>query len=187
MVSSSVYHMRGLLDQIYAVLTGYGYQVWMSHKGTLPTYPGLNNFENCLRAIDECDLFLGLITGHYGSGVAPGQAGITHQELERAVSTNKPRWLFAHHDVVVARQLLKQFRFKKNGLPRKLVFKPTSVLDDIRCIEMYEVAIRQGLPLSRRVGNWVQEYYSDEDLRIAIDAQLGDYRRIERYIRGATP
>ncbi len=36
LVSSTVYGIEELLDRIYMVLTTFGYEVWMSHKGTLP-------------------------------------------------------------------------------------------------------------------------------------------------------
>lgn len=36
MVSSTVYGIEELLDRIYTLLTDYGYEVWMSHKGILP-------------------------------------------------------------------------------------------------------------------------------------------------------
>ena len=39
MVSSTVYGLEGFLDQVFAILEGYGYEVWMSHKGTIPTNP----------------------------------------------------------------------------------------------------------------------------------------------------
>ena len=68
LVASAVYGLEHLLDQVFSTLEGYGYEVWMSHKGTIPTDPRLSNFENCLLAVDACDLFLGVITGRYGSG-----------------------------------------------------------------------------------------------------------------------
>lgn len=33
MVSSTVYGIEELLECIYAILTRFGYEVWMSHKG----------------------------------------------------------------------------------------------------------------------------------------------------------
>ena len=36
MVSSTVYGVEELLERIYAILTRFGYEVWMSHKGTVP-------------------------------------------------------------------------------------------------------------------------------------------------------
>ena len=69
MVSSTVRGIEPLLDQVYAQLGGYGYTVWMSHKGTIPVHPGLNNDQNSVRAARECDCFLGIITGRWGSGI----------------------------------------------------------------------------------------------------------------------
>ena len=34
LVASTVYHYEELLDRIYVLLTNFGYEVWMSHKGT---------------------------------------------------------------------------------------------------------------------------------------------------------
>lgn len=69
MVSSTVYGLEGFLDQVFAILEGYGYEVWMSHKGTVPTNPKKTAFSNCLEAVNACDAFLGILTGNYGSGV----------------------------------------------------------------------------------------------------------------------
>jgi hypothetical protein len=33
LVSSTVYGIEELLDRVYTLLTRYGYDVWMSHKG----------------------------------------------------------------------------------------------------------------------------------------------------------
>lgn len=91
MVSSSVYGVESLLEQVYGILQQYGYDVWMSYKGSVPTDPRKTAFENCLDAVDHCDVFLGLITGSYGSGQIVGQPSITHQEVRRAVAWNKLR------------------------------------------------------------------------------------------------
>ena len=85
MVSSTVYGIEDLLDQVYALLSGFGYEVWCSHKGTMPVYPNKTAFESCLLAVERCDLFLGIITPHYGSGVVSGGLSITHQELLKAI------------------------------------------------------------------------------------------------------
>ena len=60
MVSSTVYGLQGLLDQVFAMLEGYGYEVWMSHKGTIPTNPRKSNFANCLDAVEGCDFLVAL-------------------------------------------------------------------------------------------------------------------------------
>ena len=69
MVSSTVYYQQSFLDQVFASLELYRYTVWMSHAGTVPVNPGLSNFRNCELAVEACDVFLGIITGRYGSGL----------------------------------------------------------------------------------------------------------------------
>jgi hypothetical protein len=39
MVSSAVYGQQAFLDQVFGILEGYGYEVWMSHKGTIRPTP----------------------------------------------------------------------------------------------------------------------------------------------------
>lgn len=113
MVSSTVYGIEELLEQVYALLGGFGYEVWMSHKGTVPVYPNKTAFESCLMAVERCDLFLAILTPQYGSGAVDGELGITHQELLRAIQLNKPRWILAHAYVPFARSL-----FQQTGVPR---------------------------------------------------------------------
>lgn len=184
MVSSTVYGLEGLLDQVFGMLEGYGYEVWMSHKGTIPTNPRQDNFANCLEAVERCDAFLGVITGRYGSGVGPKGPSITHQEMELAVRLGKLRWFLVHHDVVVARQLLKQFRFHAGGRRKRLRFKKTPVLDDIRVLDMYESAIQHGRPLRERTGNWVHEYAAPSEALTFIHAQFRDPDRIRQLLDG---
>ena len=57
LVSSTVYGIEELLDRVYTLLTSFGYEVWMSHKGTVPVYPNQTAFESCLHAVQQCDLF----------------------------------------------------------------------------------------------------------------------------------
>jgi len=183
MVSSTVYGIENLLEQIFGVLNAYGYEVWISHKGTVPIDPRKSNFENCLDAVDGCDVFLGLITPRYGSGKDGDELSITHQELLLAIDKGKLRWFLAHDYVAFARQLLKQFRFNDDGTPNNnFAFKPTSVMDDIRGIDMYEAAIRHDVRLAERMGNWVQPYFRDIDALEFVSAQFKDVERIRQML-----
>ena len=87
MVSSTVYGIEELLDRIYARLTAVGYEVCMSHKGTLPVTSTRSTFENYLHGVAQSDVFLGLITPLYGTGVAE-KAGLSIAHLK---STNVRR------------------------------------------------------------------------------------------------
>lgn len=151
MLSSTVYNFKTEIEQIYAILTGYGYEVLCSHMGTVYNVPGRSPEESCLLAVEDCDFFFGIIYPFYGSG-------ITHKEFKKAVELNKPRGFLAHHDVSFARQLLHQFMLDADGVKTTFkLIKKTPVMDDLRVIDMYNDAVGDGQPLNKRL--WAQEFY----------------------------
>jgi hypothetical protein len=176
MVSSSIRHKEPLLDQIYGLLEGFGYKVWMSYRGTVPIIPGRSAFESCLIAVERCDLFFGIITPQYGSGVAEGEAGITHRELLRAIELEKPRFILAHDQVVIARRLLMDLDFKTKAERDTLKLrKGAAIIDDLRLIDMYEAATREDLPLEERTDNWVQPYRTPNEALLYVEEQFSRY------------
>ncbi len=186
MVSSTVYGIEELLDRIYTLLTGFGYEVWMSHKGTVQTYSDRTVFENCLDAVEKCDLFLGIITPQYGSGQdkdCPSGLSITHQEILKAIKLNKPRWLLAHDHVVFAWSLLQNLQFEGKEGRKALVLKKTQAFDDLRVLDLYEEAIIDGIPLADRKGNWVQKFHTNEDGSHFVAAQFFRYQEVEEFIK----
>jgi len=183
MVSSTVYGIEELLEKIYAVLTAFGYEVWMSHKGTVPVSPNKTAFENCVAAVEKCDLFLGIITPIYGSGVDKTEnISITHKEIRTAIERNKPRWLLSHDHVVFARSLLRKLGFKEQQDRDKLKLENNKELDDLRVINMYEEAILSAQLLAERKGNWVQKYQSDGDALLFATAQFSRFQEVEAFI-----
>lgn len=183
LVSSTVYGIEELLDRIYTVLTTFGYEVWMSHKGTLPVRSDRTAFENCLAAVDDCDLFLGLITPDYGTGRDGKEISITHQELQRAIAGKKPRWLLAHQSVVFARRFLRDLGYQTPE--ERATFqlaKGSKSLGDLRVIDMYEEAILDTRPIPERHGNWVQEFRTDEDALLYASAQFSRVQEVERFL-----
>ncbi|MBT9589701.1 MAG: DUF4062 domain-containing protein [Thiobacillus sp.] len=183
MVSSTVYGIEELLDRIYAILTEFGYEVWMSHKGTVQTFSSRSAFEDCLQAVEQCDLFLSLITTHYGSGKEAAAAlSITHQELLRAIDLNKPRWVLAHDQVVFARKLLESLGHDTAKKRSKLKLTKRTAIDDLRVIDMYEAAIRHDVQFSDRKGNWVHKFVSPDDAQLYATAQFYRYQEVERFL-----
>lgn len=188
MVSSTVYGIEELLDRVYTLLTAYGYEVWMSHKGTVPVRSDRTAFENCLAAVEKCDLFLGIITTHYGSGQNPdnpAEPSITHQEIQKAVALKKPRWLLAHDHVVFARLLLNNLGFKGKAARKTLKLKKTPILNDLRVLDLYEDATIDipDVSLDERDGNWVQKFRSTEDGSLFATAQFFRYQEVEQFIK----
>ncbi len=187
LVSSTVYGIEELLDRVYTLLTSYGYEVWMSHKGTVPVRSDRTAFENCLAAVDKCDLFLGLITPYYGSGQdpkKPEKPSIVHQEIRRAIDLKKPRWILAHDHVVFARGLLTNLGFEGKDGRKKLALKKKPILDDLRVLDLYEEATidAEDIPLADRDGNWVQKFKNTEDGSLFIGSQFFRYQEVEQFI-----
>ena len=185
MVSSTVYGMEDQLTQLYGMLSGYGYRVWMSHMGTLPVMPGASAFDTCLAAVDACDIFFGLIRAQYGSGQATRDAkSITHQELSRAIARNKVRFFIADRTVVTARRLLLDLDFKgPEGRKALTLRRGASLIDDLRVIDMYEEAIQDAVPVGERVDNWVQPYAGWDDILRYVEEQFDRYEALAELIR----
>ncbi|MEL6115631.1 DUF4062 domain-containing protein [Photobacterium sp. SP02] len=181
MVSSTVYGVEELLDRVYSLLTAFGYEVWMSHKGTVPVSSNETAFESCLKAVEKCDLFLGIITPQYGSGVDATGLSITHKEMKKAIELNKPRWFLAHDQVVFARRLLMDLGYKTQEQRSELTLrKGASSISNIKVIDLYEDATMEQLPLDDRQGNWVQKFDRDDDANLFVVAQFSRYQDVEQ-------
>jgi hypothetical protein len=191
MVSSVVYGYEELLDRIYASLSTFGYEVWMSHKGTMPVDPKLTALESCRRAVEKCDLFLGIILPHYGTGKEdPKDDSIVHEELRIAIQEKKPRWILAHDHVVFARSFLDKLHIKspKGAKPKELDrgtlgLDKNTIFQDLRIIDMYELAIRKDVTVYRdRHGNWVQKFGSPEEANLFAVSQFRRYQEAEAFV-----
>lgn len=183
MVSSTVYQKEPMLDQVDAILRDLGYRVWMSHKGSVPVIPGKSTYESCLAAVDDCDLYFGIITPQYGSGTdGKGGDSITHKELLRAIQVDKPMFMLAHEQVVNARRLLLDLGY--DGATRKdlKLRKGAQIIDDLRLIDMYDAAARENVELDERRSNWVQKYRTNEEVFRFVDEQFNRYEQLQKLL-----
>lgn len=182
LVSSAVYGFEDLLESVYALLETFGFEVLISHKGTVAIDPTTHAFDSCLKAVDACDLFLGIILPRYGSGQDERDGySITHREALRAIEQNKPRWFLVHEHVVIARQLLQPYRDEsvegKFAMKPGMTFGKTAILSDPRVIDLYEAAMRHDIKkVMDRTGNWVQTFNQDDDARLFATAQFRRHR-----------
>lgn len=183
MVASTIHGYEDQLEQICSTLQGYKYEVWNSHIKTIPVHPGFSNTENCLRAVETCDVFFGIIRTRYGA-VTGGEFSITHQEMLRAIELKKPRWFIAHRDIAIARQLLKQYMFLENSeVNPDFTYRRTDVLDDIRLIKLYNETILNDVDPAERVGHWVDEFFRIGDILRVIQTQFEDQNRIREIVK----
>lgn len=170
MVSSTVYGSESDLDQIEAILKGYGYDVVMSKNGTVYVPIGVSNEEACLKAVEDCDMFLGIIFPRYGSG-------ITHKELSKAIEIDKPRWFISHQYIEFTRQLMKQFMFDDEGKRNDFEIKKTSVLDSIKVVDMYNDAIQNHLNADKRRSHWAHPFFKAVETHEFLRTQFSDMGR----------
>jgi hypothetical protein len=178
MVASTVYYNKDLLLQICAMLKSYGYIVINSDYGTLHPPLGFSNAAACLAAVEECDIFLGIINPFY-------RTGITHQEFQKAIEINKPRRFLVHGFVTFSRKLLEQFMYTDSEKTQRSSFtiKPTSVMDDIKVIDMYNDAIQMNLPYDERKYHWVQEFYRYDEAFRHIETLFVDINRVQKELK----
>jgi len=182
MVASTIFGYEDQLEQICATLQGYKYEVWNSHIKTIPVHPGLSNTENCLRAVETCDIFFGIIRTRYGA-VPGGEISITHQEMLRAIELKRPRWFIAHRDIAIARQLLKQYMLLDNNeVNPDFTYRRTDVMDDIRLIKLYNDTILNDVAPAERLGHWVDEFFRVGDILRVIQTQFEDKNRIREIV-----
>ena len=191
MVSSTVYLIEDLLEQVFASLETYGYEVMMSHAGTVFANPRLSAMDSCLKAVEECDVFFSLITPRYGSGKTPNASTtITHQELTLAIQQDKPRYALVHRNVVTARLLLNHLSFRKPktsfrkqaGRAKLELSNKSPVVDSLGILDMYEEALLDGVPIDDRINNWVQQFDKPIDVLRFVDTQFGNVDRLRKAI-----
>ncbi len=110
--------------------------------------------------------------------VTPEARSITHEECLEAIRQRKPRWFLVHRDVTIARQLLKPYLYNSGGTRTAFEFKKTSVMDDVRVIDLYNDSIQSAVPPADRKGHWVQEFSRVEEAFDYINSQLKDAERV---------
>lgn len=187
-VASTVYNFQFELNAVYNYLDNLGYDVYMSHKGTILLDSRESNLKNCTNGVEECDVFVGFIRPDYGSGVLEeGGKSILHLEFETAYKCDIPRFVLADHRVVFTRALFKGSFFIEDKTSKKIDFDKISFEDnkvlDTRAIRMYNEAIKdKEKPASRRKGNWVQEYVSLDDILLHLESQFRYPDRIRKLI-----
>lgn len=187
-VASTVYNFEYVLRQVYELLDSYGYDVCMSHMGTILLDSSKSNLDNCINAVNECDVFIGFIRPDYGSGVLEkGGKSITHFEFETAYQREIPRFVLADYRVVFTRSLFRDSFVVEDSSAKRIDFDQISFENnkvmDTRCIRMYNEAIKdKEKPASKRTGNWVQEYISYDDIKMHLESQFKYPARIQKLI-----
>ncbi|OSZ80202.1 hypothetical protein CAP36_02820 [Chitinophagaceae bacterium IBVUCB2] len=181
MVGSTVYGFEDQLSQIVAQLQLLDYEVLNSYNGSIKVNPTLSNLDNCLNAVKECDLFLGIIRPYYGTGNI-GDKNITFEEIKLAIKLKKPYWFLVHRDVVFSRLLFSKMKLKSGD---KIVVEPNRFFDE-RTIEIYEYVIKNHEPVTLRNGNWAQEFYRLDEMMTYVNTQFTDMDFVQNILNDKT-
>ena len=187
-VASTVYNFEYQLDKIYELLDNYGYDVYMSHKGTVLLDSDESNKDNCINGVKDADVFIGFVRPNYGSGVLKkGDKSITHYEFETAIEMKIPRFILADYRVVFARSFFKDAFIIQESSPKRISFNEISFENnkvmDVNCIKLYNTAIIDNeKDASKRIGNWVQEYIDFENIKMHLESQFKYPERIRKLI-----
>jgi hypothetical protein len=161
MVSSTVYGAQADLDQIATILRQqFGYNVVMSKEGSVYVPVGYTPEQACMKAVNDCDLFFGIIFPRYGSG-------ITHREFLEANRLNKPRWFISHERIEYLRKLLEPLMYNEKGERTGFDIPKTTVLDSIKVVDMYN-DVRK---------NWVQSFTHTSEVMLFLETQFGNMQK----------
>ena len=192
-VSSTVYDFETVLRNIFIMLDGFGYDVYMSKEGTIPLNSRLSNLVNCVNGVDECDVFLGIVRPLIGSGVLEkGARSITAQEFDRAIELGMLRVILADYRVEFAHKFLNLMDQNPDDIPLnkekikdgKIIVKPNNLVHG-ECVDIYRSAIQNHIhPASARIGNWAQPFKDGEDILRFVEAQFKNVELIKSLING---
>lgn len=135
----------------------------------------MNNTDACIAAVTECDIFFGIINPMYSTG-------ITHLEFQRAIAIDKPRRFIAHSFVTFSRKLLAQYMYADSAKTQRNNFEiqPSSVMDSVKVIDMYNDAVQINLAYEERKYHWVQEFFRPDEALRHVETLFRDIKRVER-------
>lgn len=211
MISSSVNGFEGMLRLFEKRIEGYGYDVILSMSGKIKVNPHLGNFDNCLKAVEECDVFLGIIRTDCGTG-REGESCITFDEFKRARELGKPCWFVIDNRIKYYKSLLRNLILREHStvtdedlrifiasyydkiirsredLPRVLELFESKDLRffDPLCFEMEDFVNHKGIPKSEVKNNWMQycNFDNPEECFDFIDRNIGNTQFIDDIVRG---
>lgn len=195
-VSSTVYNFEDTLTDVYALLDGKGYDVYMSKEGTIPLNSRLNTFVNCTKGVEECDVFVGFIRPILGTGIPKkGEKSVTELEFHKTFDKGMVRFVLADYKVEFAHQYfnlldedlsrIPDYKIKEVEQPdgnRVKEYHPNKIVHR-QCVELYRMAIQnEEKDFEKRKGNWVQAFKDREDIMRHLEAQFSDVERIKKLL-----
>lgn len=212
MISSTVHYFEDQIDQIDTFFKSLGYETIVSKCGSVFADPRYGNFPDCLLAVEECDVFFGIIRPNCGSGQV-GEYCVTFEEFKKARELNKPSWYVVDYRVTYAKELLHLLTLKPDisinigsvkvkELLHMLFIKHKKSIDsgyykvldlfeskykkefDPLCLAMLDYVDKKDIKdYWARRNHWRHEFHQLTDITSYINNQFGNYQRIEDVLK----
>lgn len=184
MLASTVYGFEDQLSKIIHDITEREFLVLNSFHGSIKVNPKLSNLENCVKAVDEANWFLGLVRPYYGTGNIK-EKNITFEEIKTAIQLNKRRWFYIHRDVIFAEKILKSIKVNKiedSDAKKMNELLPNQSINQ-EAINLYNHVIKNDeKQLELRNGNWAQEFFVFTEALIYVRSQFLDFKFVENLL-----
>lgn len=186
MLASTVYGFEDQLSKIIADLENQNFRIINSFYGSIKVNPKHSNLDNCIRAVEDTEWFLGIVRPYYGTGnIRDSDAkksedkNITFEEIKKAVELDLPRWFYVHRDVQFGCKILDYvtvnttFEEKKSGVATNEL--QTNPYIDPKTIQLYNYVIKDHeTNVALRNGNWAQEFFTISEALRYIHTQFSD-------------
>lgn len=207
MISSSMY---GFEDQILTIKDYFHslkYNVITSLDGTIMVDPRLGNFGNCLKAVESCDVFFGVIRPFCGTGRS-NEESITFKEFKHARSCHKPSWYVVDNRVKYFKDLffalklrrdcgrkdinealekwVEELREKGEDGPKILdLFCPdrSRRYFDPECFLMEDFVNQKDVPRDMVTNNWMQYVNNILDIKRYVETNFRNQERVMEIIK----
>jgi hypothetical protein len=94
-VSSTCYDLRQIREDLKAFIEGLGYEAVLSEYPSFPVHPDKTTIENSMAAVrGNCDVFVLIVGGRYGSVDEATERSITNSEFLEAKAAELPVYAF---------------------------------------------------------------------------------------------
>jgi hypothetical protein len=184
MLASTVYGFEDQLSKIIHEITKRDFRVLSSFHGSIKVNPKLSNLDNCVQAVNEAIVFLGVVRPYYGTGNIKDK-NITFEEIKTAIKLKKPRWFFIHRDVIFAEKILSRIKVNNTEKGKAKILNellPNQYIDK-EAIDLYNYVIKNDeKQLELRNGNWAQEFFVFTEALTYIRSQFFEINFVENLL-----
>lgn len=186
-VSSTYVDLKDLRQILWDFITNAGYEAVLFEKGGIYYDHTKPLVESCCDTIHECDIFVLVVGGRYGSPAAPRRKraiekfnSFTKQEFLAARGRNIPTYTF------VASNVLSEYQTYQNNRSRKLKY---AHVDDAQVFELLDSIVTEGkhnllLPYAEAmdITAHLKEQWAEMLKRHLVNEKVGDSKVTKVYV-----